>query len=263
MLRAAKFGLVLVAILLIGILFDRLHGLAPTRGRVAILFDRPGHVLEQMVAGIAHIPTVLVSLRSLQADRDHLADDVLRLSVENTDLREQLEVVKAEAREDGVQYDPAVKTKIGARVIGRDPDATSQYIQLDRGSRNGVKIGMAVTDNNVLLARITDVSASVSKALVISSHLSVVEARHEPSRTTAIVRGGLGGLLLDDMPIDVKLSPGERIVTSGLDGMLPPGLLIGTIDQITSEKASFLQTAKLKQPLENQTLEDVVILGRV
>lgn len=209
-----------------------------------------------------HLPRALLTLRRLDSQNQNLAEQTTRLTLENTRLREELEAERQTAKEGAVKFEQAPGVRIGARVIGRQPDPVIQYLRLDKGEKDGVKTGMAVTAEGALLAKITEAAPGESLALVITSHLSVVQVRHEPSRTAAITRGGASGLELSSVPSDVKLLPGERVVTSGLDGVILPGLLVGTIEAVTSDQASFLQTAKLSQPILAKNLELVEVVGR-
>ena len=231
-----------------------------------LYLGRAAHALFGFVGPAAsatvRLPRALSALKHLDSQNQELSGQVTRLTLENTRLREELELERQTTKEGAVKFEQTPSRRIGARVIGREPDPVIQYLRLDKGEKDGVKTGMAVTSNGALLAKITDVLPSESRALVITSHLSVVQVRHEPSRTAAIARGGTGGLELSSMPSDVKLLEGERVVTSGLDGVILPGLLVGTIETVTSDQASFLQSAKLNQPILAKNLELVEVVGR-
>lgn len=260
--RALKLSIILVLILSLGFVAQYSGVLARLRSATSQATRKTGQAAAGAVTTTFHLPSAIKSLRRLEAERADLADQVVQLTVENADLHQQLLIKQAEQTENAVQYTEPIKKQIGAHVIGREPELVVQYLRLDQGANQGVQNGMAVTSNGILIGRINQTFPSESTAIVITSYLSVIQVRHESSRTTAIARGGLDGLHIESIPLDVKLNKGDRIVTSGLDGVLPPGLVVGTIDEVLSDESSFLQSAKISQPIQARRLEFVDIVGR-
>ncbi len=232
---------------------------SPLKSAVYSLFSPVG----QGFNGISDFSNRLVGrfgrLSKLETENKNLKEEVARLLVENsalTNRQKDLELLADEAKVSGVD---AVSDKLFANVVGREPESFIQYLRLDKGKKDGLSDGLAVTYKGVLIGRIAGTLETESRALVISAHGSVAQVRHENSRTTAIAKGGIDGLKIKNYPKESPLEPGDRIVTSGLDGKMPAGLLVGTVDKITSGENDFFKEATLRQPILESNVEAVII----
>ncbi len=261
-MRAPRLGLFILIIFLVGLGLAALGVVGRLRRGSGQVTRLTVSLLRPLIAWPAGVPHALLELHSLQAERDQLATELVRLSVENTALKEKNVTMAAQAAAASVQFSDPVVFRLGARVVGREPDPLIQELKLDRGSADGIKVGQAVLTAGVIVARIRDVLPHESTALVLGSHLSVLQVRHETSRQTALVRGDVAGLELQSFPLETTLNSGDRIVTSGLDGIVPGGILVGTVDRVLSNQSSFLQTAKLNQAISARQVELVEVVGR-
>ncbi|MCX6809552.1 MAG: rod shape-determining protein MreC [Candidatus Berkelbacteria bacterium] len=147
-----------------------------------------------------------------------------------------------------------------ARVIGRTPFSFNQTIIVDKGSNDSIKEGAAVLSNGTFIGKVTKVDASRSEVRLITSHDSLIPTILEQSRQTGIVQGGLEGLTLSDVSVDGKISAGENILTSGLGGDLPAGILIGQVSQIIGVEGGLFQSAKVNFPVNISSIEVVSII---
>jgi rod shape-determining protein MreC len=145
-------------------------------------------------------------------------------------------------------------------VIGRTPYSFNQSIVLDKGSTDGVKEGAAVISQGYLLGRIVVADPRKSEVRLIFSHLSRIPAMIESTHESGLVQGGLEGLILNDVSINAKISPGDKVETSGLGGDLPPGILIGTVSEILGIKGGLFQSAKIESQIKPTSIEVVSII---
>lgn len=211
-----------------------------------------------------------------QGTRNFFSDisDIKNLRTENNDLQLQvadlvqenaaLKEVKAEndllKKEIEVRGGVVAEDLLLARIIGREPSSFLQFFSVDQGESSGVKVGQAATFEGVLVGRVTKVTLVSSQiTLVLSSH-SIVQAELQDSRTLGIVKGGLQGIYLDNIPQDEPFKIGELVVTSGLGGDLPKGIIIGKVDKVTTPKSEIFQTFSLTTPLDFNKIETVFIL---
>ena len=123
-------------------------------------------------------------------------------------------------------------------------DKDSPYLKsiiLNKGSKNNVKIGMAVVDNSYLVGKIIEVNYTNSRALLLSDLNSKIPVLLEPIDIHAVVSGtgknhGVIEYTKDDY--DQKIKDQKIIVyTSGYGGLFKPGLPVGKIinDKKTNE----------------------------
>ena len=133
----------------------------------------------------------------------------------------------------GRSRQPTPKLKFG-EVVARDPANWSQVLVIDLGSRDGLRADLPVVTANGLVGRISEVTPATSKVDLIGNPTCKVSALVEKTGETGIIASTAG--LFD--PSLVTLSyfssgsvskPGQTVVTSGLGGIFPKGIVIGQI----------------------------------
>ena len=156
---------------------------------------------------------------------------------------------------------------LGARVIGR-PSQWDRVITIDRGSADGIKAGMPVVgaSSNAsgtagLLGQTTDVTAHSAEVRLISDQGSGVAGLVQASRAEGIVHGSIDGVLsLDFISHESTVRAGDVVVTSGMGGAFPKGLLIGEVTKIKNQPSSLYQDITLAPAADLNGLEEVVVL---
>lgn len=145
-----------------------------------------------------------------------------QLQAENEALRRLLKVVPVMHSAD-----------LTARVLGGAAGPYRHQLQLAAGMDDGVKESMAVVGSHGLIGRVASVSGGTSQLLAltdINSRIAVVTGK---GREHAVVKGlGEEYLALHYLPEDTKIQPGEKLYTSGDGGLMPPGILVGTVAEI-------------------------------
>lgn len=158
---------------------------------------------------------------------------------ENTTLRQLLDFFEEEATD---------LPRVMARVTSRDP-MNQSILVLNVGQRDGLeKNNAVVAKDGVLVAKIIDVYATSSRALLLTDQASVVAVTLSGGTPSSkLVRGERGlSLLLDQVPQQDTLRLGQLVITSGLEPQIPRNLLVGEIEEILSEKNDLFQTAILR-----------------
>lgn len=157
------------------------------------------------------------------------------------------------AKIDGVAY--------SARVIGRDPLPWLRTLTLDRGERDGIRRGMAVLAPQGVVGQITQVSLTASRVLVLTDSNSGIDAVVQRSRARGIVQGGVdAGCSMKYLRRLEDVSVGDRIVTSGLDGIFPKGIVIGSVVEVELRDRGLLQAAVIQPSAPLDQLEEVLIV---
>jgi rod shape-determining protein MreC len=191
----------------------------------------------------AHLRNELARVKSDQA---RLAE----LEVENQHLSELLEL-----------KDALGTNAVAANVIGSDANGISRTLVLSSGSDNGLRAGMAVLANQGVVGKIIAVSPNASRVLLIDDHNSALDGFDQRSRARGIVAGQVDdGVILKYADRSQDLHPGDTIVTSGLDGIFPRGLLVGTIQSVHREGPGLFLSVKITPAVDFRELEQVLIL---
>lgn len=202
------------------------------------------------------------STRQVAEENRQLREQVSRLAVDNQRLRQQVSEL-AIVREQAEFLRQRQLTAVAARVIGRDLSAAAQVIVLDRGQRQGMRVGLPVIVNDgVLIGRVVEVGAELAKVMLLTDGRSVTPAAIDSNDTAQGVVGGEFGvsLKLDLVPKDIPLHRGDLIVTSGLEVDIPRGLLIGTVSRVETNVSSFFHVAYVQPLVPYQSLRVAAVL---
>jgi rod shape-determining protein MreC len=150
---------------------------------------------------------------------------------------------------------------VGARVIGRPSSTWEGVITINRGSEDGIREGMPVIGPLGLLGQTVEVSARSSKIRLITDQRSGVAAMVQRSRAEGIVRGSVEGrLTLDFLAAETELLPGDVVITSGMGGVYPKGLIIGEISEVPADSPAVLKSARVTPAGDPGALEEVLVL---
>ncbi len=223
--------------------------LAPFQRAIAWVVDGGGAVWSDYVA-----------LVELKQDNDRLQETVDRLFFENNALVERLKQVK---RVEELLASPVGKefASVVTRVIGRDTSNRVQIVILDRGSADGVAEGMPVITHRGLVGRIVRASSSVSKCLLITDVRSAVDGVTQESRDRLTAVGAnVGTLDVRYLSVDADVHEGDRVVSSGMGGIFPEGLHIGTLEALHDRPDSLFKKARVVPAVDFDRLEEALVL---
>jgi rod shape-determining protein MreC len=187
-----------------------------------------------------------------------------RLTVENVRLRDvEIEDENLRRLLDFRQSNPNFAMRGGqivGRVLGRDPNFL-KYLVIDLGSDQGIAPGMPVMSDVGLVGRIVEVSASSAKVLLITDPGSAVNALVQGSRVLGVLQGVDGGNpQIKYLTQDAVISPGDIVLTSGLGGSLPKGLVIGQILKVRHRDYEMFQQAEVRPTVNFGRLELVLVI---
>jgi rod shape-determining protein MreC len=119
---------------------------------------------------------------------------------------------------------------VSARVVGEGGGPFVRSVLINAGARDGLTRDQAVVTGDGLVGRLTDVGDRASRVLLLTDLNSRVPVVIEETRERAILAGDNSERpTLAYLPPDARVTSGQRVVTSGNGGVLPPGLPIGTV----------------------------------
>jgi rod shape-determining protein MreC len=152
-------------------------------------------------------------------------------------------------------------------VVGNSVSQTNNYLQLHRGSQQGVVADLGVTDiNNSVVGTVVDASSNYSVVMSLLHRQSNINAQlKKTGETGSIIWDGLqtNVVLLKEISKEVKVSKGDTIITSGNSDKFPYGLLIGTVKEIESDKSSGTYTIRVKTAANFYNLQYVYIINNL
>lgn len=138
---------------------------------------------------------------------------------------------------------------ISCEVIGRDSTGWWQTVRLDKGATSGVAEGRAVITPDGLIGRTVSVSDRTADVLLLSDPSCNVSVRLARSGVFGIVAGlgtkpgGQPACRMDLILRDADVQEGDEIVTSGMGGLFPKGLIVGRVQRVEMDEGGLYQTA--------------------
>jgi rod shape-determining protein MreC len=154
-----------------------------------------------------------------------------------------------------------------AKVIGNSVNLPNNYLQLSRGSLQGVTKDLGVIDaNNSIVGTVIDVSDNYAVVMSLLHLQSSISARLQKTgeEGTVIWDGSTpNSLLLKGIGKNVKLKMGDSVVTSGFTDRFPYGLLIGTIREVRLETKTNMYAIKLKTGANFYNLQFVNVIDNL
>ena len=154
---------------------------------------------------------------------------------------------------------------VAARVIGRESATWSSVIEINRGTRDGVDVDMAVVTEKGLVGHVIEAGPTSSKVELILDPRSSVGTlvQRADSRVAGIVEGDMDNPTMPRMvniPKTADVDEGDVIVTSGFGGVYPKGLMVGTVSEMRNDEGGLLKIAILEPAVDFQRLEDVMVI---
>ncbi|MFZ1980295.1 MAG: rod shape-determining protein MreC [Smithella sp.] len=194
---------------------------------------------------------------------------------ENKNLKKEIEELKAVLISYQESYQEAKRLRkllslsddykyqfISARVIGREQAALSRVILIDKGSSDGLKNGMPVVAPPGLIGRLIDVSWHVSRVLLFIDENSNIDAIVQRNRTQGIISGaGSSGLIFKYISKTQDVKEGDVIVSAGMGGVFPKGMLIGQVIHVDKQDASLFLKINVAPFADLSKLEEILILS--
>ena len=154
-----------------------------------------------------------------------------------------------------------------AKVIRNSVSQPNNYIELHRGSRQGLHADMGVIDvNNSVIGTVMDVSDNYAVVMSLLHEQSNLSARLKKSgETGTVIWDGKSPdiLLLKDISKSAKISRGDTVITSGFSDKFPPGLLVGFVKDIINDKTISTYTVRIKTAANFENLQYSYIINNL
>lgn len=202
----------------------------------------------------------LSEISDLKKENSELTDKLISSQIDKNELNELRLENETLKKQLGFIENHKDRELVPAKIIGRDPVSYLDYIIIDKGSTDGIINGMAVITDGALVGKVTETYGESAKITLITSKKSLVQAMLQDSRVQGILRGGMSGIILDNIPQDIEAPEGGMVITSGLGGDIEQGIIIGTISGTRSSKAEIFKTLSIQPIVDFTKLELVFVL---
>lgn len=203
----------------------------------------------------------LGQIKNISDEKSKLEKSNAELELENSKLKGVLKENEALRAELGLKEKLNDQELVAAEIIGRGPGNSGGSLILSKGKKDGLKEDLPVVASGRLLGKLAEVSDDYSRLILIVDESSVVNAMVEETRAAGVIKGEVGfNLIIDSISQESPLKVGQRVITSGLGGTMPKGLIIGEVAEILSPQSEIFQSARIKPAADFNHLEIVFII---
>ena len=201
-----------------------------------------------------------VFLVNLEKENRMLKQEIAELQEENHRMKETK--LTNERMRQLLQFrEKYFPSMIGAEVIGQDPSSWFKSVTIDKGEGDGVKKGMAVISPAGVIGQILKTAPHYATVLLVTDYNSAIDSIVQRTRAKAIVEGkGENRCQLKYLLRADEAAVGDVVVTSGLGGNFPKGLMVGEIKKIDKRGHGVFQYAELAPSVDLTQLEEVFVI---
>jgi len=254
-------GVIVAQVLLLAIQIKRERQVRLIRVWAVELFSPLQRVGAWTIQGAQHGWGGYIGLRSAQKENEAMRAELERLKVRNAELEGRALEADRLAALLNFRTAHAEAPMLAARVIGGSPDSGSLVINIDRGSRDGIRRDMGVITPDGVVGKILAVYPDISQVLLLGDKESGVGALLADTRTQGPVKGtGEPLLTLDYISSDEKVAVGETVLTSGQDRIFPKDLPVGAVVDFATDPKSPFMKIRVRPAAHLDRLEEVLVL---
>jgi rod shape-determining protein MreC len=226
-----------------------MEAVAPMQSAAARLADGGAGVIHDYL-DLVGVQRENARLRAELAREETQRARLAELEAENRHLSDLLELKQALALKSAA-----------ADVIGADASGLARTLVVEGGSDHDFEAGMAVLSTEGVVGKLIAVGPTSSRVLLINDHNSALDTFDQRSRVRGIVAGVVDdGLVMKYVDRSEDVKAGDTIVTSGLDGIFPRGLLVGEVTAVTREGPGLFLTVNVAPAADFRRLEQVLVV---
>lgn len=245
-----------------------------------VVLKLPSRTAAQLKVAISGL---FLPLFGLSGSAHHLSDKAGNAIISRTELARQLDQLQKENAELKIRAQRAQETELEnarfrqyfrfpqkdrwnlrlARVVARDPANWWRTLKINLGSRDGVLTNAPVLTADGLVGRVSEVGYAQSQVVLLGDPDCRLAVMIEETRDNGVIAPSSSSPL-DNTLVDLTylsraatLKAGQRVVTSGLGGIFPPGILVGQIVDFRSFGYGLYNEARVKLEVKMNTLEEV------
>ena len=207
----------------------------------------------------------LRGLENVQEKNERLEEELAVLREENARLKLQEKELSAlrGLLDLGEQYPEY--TTLGAHVIGKSSGNWFQSFMIDKGTLDGIAVGMNVMADGGLVGIISAVGSHYATVQTLINSGQFVSAMTARSGDTFLVAGDMDlyadGLVgLENISLEADVARGDMVVTSNISDLYLPGLLIGYVDEVKTDANQLLRSGSLRPVADFGGLDMVLVI---
>ncbi len=227
------------------------------------IVSKPAQAVSSFVDTVDNLIHTYEENQSLKQKIDALDEMQARihsLEQDNLSMKEELDL----------QSNLTDYKRTSATVIARNPDNWLDLLIVDKGSEAGIEVNMSVMSGNGLIGRVSEVSPTTSKILLLSTgNDSVNRVSAEIQAKDKAIHGIIddydaetGNYIMSEIDPVVEIEVGMQVVTSGLGGVSPRSLLVGKVKEVRMDEYGLFQEVSIEPAGNLLDIHYVTIITR-
>ena len=194
-------------------------------------------------------------------------ETIYELEVQLNDLKKDNEKMKEALKLQDTLND---YTLINATVIARNPDTWRDIVTINKGANEGLTPQMSVMSDNGLVGKVLDVNPTSARVALLSNN------DHTLVRVAAMIQGekeSIYGtitgydyekniLIMSQIQATQEMKVGDKVVTSGLGGVSPSSLYIGTVEEVAMDRFGLYKEVRIKPAADTNDVRYVTVVKR-
>jgi len=256
--RGTKLWVIIIVTLLL-LVFLYFTGII---GFIFGLFSKGTAPVQGGLYGISNIFNSFQTKKELEKNNEDLNKKLEQAALDSAQLK-TLQAENQALRQQLKFFEEKHYNFVTTRVISSSAEETTSALILNRGAKDGIKVGYpVVADDGILVGKIIEVKDSISTLLLLTDSLSKVAATIQNKDTTIGVIAGEHSISIkmEMIPQNEEVKVGDTVVTSGLQENIPAGLLIGLIDRVDATSSELFKKAYIYPLVDYHKLNIVSVL---
>jgi rod shape-determining protein MreC len=260
--RTVLWTLTMVVVSALLILLSRIGLLAPVENAALFVVSPAQRALTTAIRpaddffdNIGEADDLREETERLRIENQRLAAEVARLREGETRLEELRELLQVKETQPEEEF-------LAANIFAREPSNLKEMVAIDRGKQDGVKEEMVVlTEGGTLVGTVTKALDDYSWVTLITDPNSAVSAMVQDSRAQGVVAGSYSRrLTMAFLRQAERVEEGDTVITSGVGGGFPPGLVIGTVASLENVRQELFKDVTVEPLARFRQLETVLVL---
>lgn len=203
-------------------------------------------------------------------DANATPETLSALREENERLRQQVSELE-EYRQTAIRLEGIQKLRdtysiegVTCHVIALSGTAWNRVVTIDKGSDDGISVGLAVTGATGLIGQVKSVTPTTAEVRLIQDPESGVAVIVQSSRVEGLLKGDIDGLLyLEGVGSDVAINVGDVLITSGAGGGYSRGLIVGTVVRVNEGNGQSIRRIVVAPNETITALEEVLVVTSI
>ena len=209
--------------------------------------------------GIRSLWTGYVGLRHVKAENDTLKRDLAAAQVAVQEQRALADRTRGLENLLGLRQQLKLNT-VAAEIIGAAASPDFRTLTIDKGTRDGLRVDMAIISPTGVVGRLVVPSARSAQVQLLVDRNAAAGALVERSRAQGVIVGGGDDKLLMEYVSEVSdVVVGDIVVTSGIDGIYPKGFVIGRVERVEKNGTAYKRIT-VKPSVDFSALEEVLVV---